>query len=243
MPEIVVPDKSSAMGKKDQVRRMFDDIAVRYDFLNRFLSMGTDRQWRRKAVKALEPFRPTRIIDVATGTGDLAIEAMTLNPNEIIGVDISEGMLAIGREKLKTLGLNKIILVPGDSENLRFDNGSFDAAMVAFGVRNFENMEAGLREMSRVLKKDSPLVILEFSKPTLFPVKQLFQFYSRWILPITGKFVSKNETAYKYLPESVRHFPEGRQFEEILSKCGYHKISSNRLSFGICTLYIAQSLK
>lgn len=235
----VVPDPSSSLGKKEQVRDMFDDISGKYDFLNRFLSLGIDRNWRKKAIDSLKSYKPKRILDVATGTADLAIEAMRLNPEKVTGVDISSGMLEVGKKKLKTRNIDKIELLVADSEHLPFEDASYDAATVAFGVRNFEHLNAGLIEMRRVLKPGSPLAVLEFSKPTVFPVKQLFQFYFKFILPLTGKLFSKHQSAYSYLPESVKHFPEGADFERVLSDCGYKNIHSNRLTFGICTLYTA----
>ncbi len=237
--KVVVPDEKSALGKKEQVKQMFDNISYRYDFLNRFLSLGIDILWRKKAINSLKPFQPKLILDVATGTADLAIEALKLNPEKIIGVDISEGMLQMGREKLKALKENRIELQTGDSENLKFNDKTFDAATVAFGVRNFENLNKGLSDMHRVLKTGAPIAILEFSKPSVFPVKQVFQFYFKVILPFTGKFFSKDQRAYTYLPESVQHFPEGKAFEDIMRNCGYKNVTSHRLSFGICTLYTA----
>ena len=235
----VVPDAQSELGKKEQVKQMFDNISFRYDFLNRFLSLGIDILWRKKAIKSLKPFNPKIILDVATGTGDLAIEALKLNPDKVIGVDISEGMLEMGRKKLAALKEKRIELQTGDSESLNFDDNTFDAATVAFGVRNFENLSKGLTDMLRVLKSGAPIAILEFSKPSVFPVKQVFQFYFKVILPFTGKFFSKDQRAYTYLPESVQHFPEGKAFVDIMVSCGYKNVSSHRLSFGICTLYTA----
>lgn len=237
MTKQIVPDAASALSKKEQVRDMFNHIAGKYDFLNRFLSLGIDISWRKKAIKSLKPFQPKNILDVATGTADLAMEALSLNPDKIVGVDIADGMLEVGRKKLKAAGIQKIELICADSEQLPFESESFDAATVAFGVRNFENLEKGLREMHRVLRKGAPIAILEFSKPSVFPVKQLFQFYFKVILPVMGKIFSKHRSAYSYLPESVQHFPEGRDFEEIMKLCGYEKVNSSRLSFGICTLY------
>lgn len=237
--KMVMPDEKSDVGKKEQVKQMFDNISFRYDFLNRFLSLGIDILWRKRTIKSLKPFNPKLILDVATGTGDLAIEALKLNPDKIIGVDISEGMLAMGRKKLAALKENRIKLQTGDSENLSFGDDTFDAATVAFGVRNFENLNKGLSDMRRVLKPGAPIAILEFSKPSIFPVKQVFQFYFKVILPFTGKFFSKDQRAYTYLPESVQHFPEGKAFEDIMENCGYKNVSSHRLSFGICTLYTA----
>lgn len=238
MTKQIVPDTASALSKKEQVRDMFNDISGKYDFLNRFLSLGIDISWRKKAINSLKPYHPKQILDVATGTADLALEALRLNPDKITGVDIADGMLEVGRKKIKAAGIHKIELICADSEQLPFENETFDAATVAFGVRNFENLEKGLKEMHRVLRKAAPIAILEFSKPSVFPVKQLFQFYFKVILPVTGKLFSKHNNAYSYLPESVQHFPEGSDFEEIMKHCGYQNVSSSRLSFGICTLYI-----
>ena len=196
----VVPYKDKSDAKKQQVADMFDSISGKYDFLNHFLSLGIDIMWRKKAVRMLQELAPKKILDIATGTGDFAIESLKLNPDQVIGVDISEGMLDVGRTKMKKRGLDHIIsLESGDSENLRFTDNNFDAVIVAFGVRNFENLELGLREMNRVLRPGGKAVILEFSKPTIFPFKQLYNFYFRWILPKIGKLVSKDNAAYTYL--------------------------------------------
>ena len=230
---------SSEGSKSQQVEKMFDEISHRYDFLNHFLSMGIDRSWRRKAIDLLKDIEPKSILDVATGTGDLAIEALRLNPDRIIGVDISEKMLEVGREKMWENGYKNITLQRGDSMALQFSDGEFDAVTVAFGVRNFENLEKGLREIKRVLRPGGKAVILEFSKPHVFPIKQLFGFYSKYILPLWGKLFSGSEAAYRYLPESVKHFPEGKEMKEILLKCGYKTADFKRLTFGICTVYTA----
>jgi demethylmenaquinone methyltransferase/2-methoxy-6-polyprenyl-1,4-benzoquinol methylase len=192
-------------------------------------------------MKALKSYQPKLILDVATGTGDLALEAVkVLNPDEIIGLDLSEQMLQVGRVKIKDAGLgSKISMVKGDSENLPFDSNKFDAITVAFGVRNFQNLEAGLKEMHRVLKTGGRVAILEFSKPSGFPFKQVFQFYFKNILPVWGNMLSKSSNAYTYLPESVKHFPEGQEFASILLACGYKDISVQPLTFGTCTLYLA----
>lgn len=236
----VVPDASSNLNKKAQVADMFNDIAVKYDFLNHFLSLGIDKGWRKKAIKEVGTVQPKYILDVATGTGDLAIAAMKLGPEHVTGIDIAEKMLEIGRQKISGKGLDRIItLQEGDSEALPFADNSFDAVMCAYGVRNFENLEAGLREMHRVLRPGGKLAVLEFSHPQQFPVKQLYKFYFRYILPTLGKMVSKNNNAYTYLPESVRAFPEGKVFCEILGKCGYKNAKARPLTFGITTLYTA----
>lgn len=237
----VKPDQSSSSSKKEQVEAMFDSIAHKYDFLNRFLSLGIDKGWRTKAMKALKPYQPKTILDVATGTGDLALEAMKiLKPEKIVGLDLSEQMLQFGRVKIEEAGLSaQIQMVKGDSENLPFDNNQFDAITVAFGVRNFQNLEAGLKEMHRVLRTGGRVAILEFSKPSGFPFKQVFQFYFKNILPVWGNMLSKSSNAYTYLPESVQHFPEGKEFASILVACGYKDISVQPLTFGTCTLYLA----
>jgi demethylmenaquinone methyltransferase/2-methoxy-6-polyprenyl-1,4-benzoquinol methylase len=235
----VTPYKTSDKSKKEQVADMFDNISHKYDFLNHFLSMGIDKLWRKKAVKLIAQGNPQRILDIATGTGDFAIESLKLKPKEIIGVDISNGMLDKGREKMKKKGYDSIITLNyGDSENLPFDNESFDAITVGFGVRNFENLEKGLGEMLRVLKTGGRAAILEFSKPRNFPIKQSFKFYSKHIIPKLGKSISKDESAYAYLPESVEAFPEGEDFVDILRKVGYKEIVRKEVSGGIATIYV-----
>jgi demethylmenaquinone methyltransferase / 2-methoxy-6-polyprenyl-1,4-benzoquinol methylase len=235
------PPITQTPGRKQQVQVMFNDIAGRYDLLNHLLSMGIDRGWRNKLVKLMSKDHPRRILDLATGTADLAIAAVALNPENITGTDIAEEMLAIGQEKLNKLGLqDKITLLKADSENLPFKDGEFDAAMVAFGVRNYENLPKGLSEMCRVLKPGSRAFILEFSKPQKFPVKQLFGFYSRFILPVIGRIVSKHSTAYSYLPESVAAFPQDKHFLKIMIESGFSQAEFISLSFGITNLYIGQ---
>ena len=227
-------DKGS---KREQVEKMFDSISHRYDFLNHFLSLGIDNIWRRKAISKLEEIQPKQILDVATGTGDLAIAALRLRPEMVTGIDLSEGMLSVGRSKMRKKGIESVKMIQGDSENLPFDDDTFDAITVGFGVRNYQNLEKGLKEMRRVLRPGGKLVVLEFSKPSVFPVKQLFTFYSKYILPVWGKLFSGSNEAYVYLPESVKHFPEGEAFLKILSECGYNKVASTRLSFGISSIY------
>ncbi len=237
----VVPYKKDEASKKQQVAQMFDNISAKYDFLNHFLSLGIDIYWRKKAIRILKKQQPKTILDVATGTGDLAIEAMSLKPEKVIGVDISEGMLSYGRKKLKKLKLEDTIeLQSGDSENLSFENDTFDAVMVSFGVRNFENLEKGLSEINRVLKDNGTLVVLEFSKPTVFPYKQLYNFYFKNILPLVGKIISRDQAAYSYLPESVQEFPYGKAFTDILEKLGYKSVKCRPLTFGISSIYVAQ---
>ena len=234
----VVPYKDASENKKTQVAQMFNSIAGKYDFLNHFLSAGIDIYWRKKAIGLLQKSAPKQILDIATGTGDFAIEALKVNPDKITGIDISEGMLAVGREKLQKKGLtNKIELFTGDSENLQFEADSFDAVTAAFGVRNFENLEKGLSEMNRVLKPGGRVVILEFSKPTAFPMKQGYNFYFKNILPVFGKLISKDQSAYTYLPESVQAFPDGKSFLAILEKVGFKNTQWQSLTFGICSIY------
>jgi demethylmenaquinone methyltransferase/2-methoxy-6-polyprenyl-1,4-benzoquinol methylase len=236
----IKPDQTSEASKKEQVEEMFNDIAQRYDFLNRFLSMGIDRGWRKKAINSLRPINPKLILDVATGTGDLAIEALKLNPDKVIGVDISELMLDVGREKLIKLKLEECIeLRKGDSENLRFENNHFDAITVAFGVRNFENLQLGVDEMYRVLKPGGRIAILEFSKIKTFPFNHLYNFYFTNILPFFGRIISNSKNAYTYLPESVKHFPEGKDFTAYLDRSGFKQTNIQPLTFGICSLYTA----
>ena len=234
----VVPYKDQSGDKKSQVAQMFNNIAGKYDFLNHFLSAGIDIIWRRKAISLLQASKPKLMLDVATGTGDFAIEALRLHPDKIIGVDISEGMLAVGREKMIKKGLaGKIELQYGDSENLPFPDNTFDAITVAFGVRNFENLEKGLAEMHRVLKPGGTAVVLEFSNPRSFPMKQLYHFYSSNILPMIGKIVSKDNAAYTYLPESVQAFPDGEAFLNIYQKVGFKSTKWHSLTFGISSIY------
>lgn len=236
----VKPYKDHTGGKKEQVAGMFDNIAHKYDFLNHFLSMGIDKSWRKKAIGILKDKKPLTILDIATGTGDLAIEALKLNPTKVTGIDISEGMLEQGRKKVIARKLqNKVELQYGDSENIPFPDNSFDAVTAAFGVRNFENLEKGLSEMLRALKSNGTVVILEFSKPTKFPLKQLYQFYFSNILPFIGKIFSKDNAAYTYLPESVNAFPDGQDFLNILKKTGFRQEKMKTLTGGIATIYSA----
>jgi demethylmenaquinone methyltransferase/2-methoxy-6-polyprenyl-1,4-benzoquinol methylase len=236
----VVPYKEDQRGKKEQVARMFDSISAQYDFLNHLLSLGIDIRWRRKAVKLLEKDKPKTILDVATGTGDFAVETLRLNPEKVIGVDISEGMLEVGRKKMKAKGYHQVIeLRAGDSERLPFEENKFDAVIVAFGVRNFENLEKGLSEMYRVLKPGGRMVVLEFSKPRMFPFRQLYHFYFTFILPKIGRMISKDPAAYTYLPESVQAFPDGADFLNILNKLGFKNTTCRPLTLGISSLYSA----
>ncbi len=236
----VVPDAGSKLSKKEQVADMFNNIAGKYDFLNHFLSLGIDKGWRKKAIAEIAKVQPKTILDVATGTGDLAIAASKLNPEKIIGIDIAAQMLDVGRQKLKEKGLDELITMQvGDSEALPFADNSFDAITCAYGVRNFEHLEEGLKEMCRVMRPGGKLAILEFSHPKKFPVKQGYQFYFKYILPTLGKLVSKHSTAYSYLPESVMAFPEGQRFCDILAQCGFKEPKACPLTFGITTLYTA----
>lgn len=236
--KIVKPNQSLDTSKKQQVEQMFDDIAAKYDLLNRSLSMGIDVLWRKKTINTLKEVQPKRILDVATGTADLAIEALRLNPEKVTGVDLSAQMLEFGRQKLAKRNLSdKITLVKGDSERLPFSDQSFDAVTVAFGVRNFENLQSGINEMYRVLRPGGKIAVLEFSKPKAFPFKQVYNFYFSYILPSLGGVVSKSKDAYTYLPESVKHFPEGEAFTAYLQNAGFKKTTIKQLTFGICSLY------
>lgn len=223
--------------KKNQVKKMFDHIAPTYDLLNRFLSLGIDIRWRKKSLEMLREFNCKSIIDIATGTGDFAIMAKNILQTKVTGLDLSPQMLEIARTKS---GAQDIEFIEGDSENLHFPPGSFDGATVAFGVRNFENLQEGLKEIYRVLKPNSPLMILEFSKIETFPLKQLFYMYSRYIMPLIGKIVSKDTNAYSYLHESVQAFPSGIDFANQLKLAGFTFIKLKKFSLGICTAYLAQ---
>lgn len=237
----VVPYKDETATKKEQVARMFDNISHRYDFLNHFLSLGIDRGWRKKAIKLLAPTHPKVLLDVATGTGDFAIQALSLKPEKIIGVDISAGMLDVGRKKMDKRRIAHIIeMIQADSENLPFEQNKFDAVTVAFGVRNFENLDKGLKEILRVMKPGALLAVLEFSRPRRFPFKQGYNFYFKTILPKIGSWISRDKAAYSYLPESVEAFPDGDDFLAILKEAGYKNVSCKPLTFGISSIYIAQ---
>lgn len=235
----VMPFKNSELRKKQQVADMFNRIAFRYDFLNRFLSAGIDVYWRKRAIKELVSANPQIILDVATGTADVAVMmAKYLHPKKIIGIDISEAMLELGKKKIVRHKLNALIeLQTGDSEAINFPGETFDAVTVAFGVRNFESLEKGLLEILRVLKPESKLVVLEFSKPQKFFLRRLYNFYMRMAAKGVGKWVAKNCEAYEYLQESVNAFPEGKNFADILQKTGYRNIYFKKLSLGICTIY------
>ncbi len=223
------------------VQNMFNNIAPKYDQLNHLLSAGIDKSWRRKVRKALAADHPEIILDVATGTGDLAIELARLPVNKIIGIDIAEDMLKIGKKKVAKRKLDQVItLERGDSENIHFEDNYFDAITVAFGVRNYENLEKGLREMYRVLKPGKKAAILEFSRPASFPMKNIYKFYFNHVLPTIGRMVSKDKSAYTYLPQSVARFPENKDFLKVLLKTGFKNSRQKRLTFGIATLYLAE---
>jgi demethylmenaquinone methyltransferase/2-methoxy-6-polyprenyl-1,4-benzoquinol methylase len=228
--------------KKGQVTKMFDKIAPYYDYLNRFLSLGIDVLWRKKLIGMLKKNNPKRILDVATGTADLAIEAaQNIKPDYVIGMDISKEMLRVGDKKLIKKSLQDVITLEiGDSEQLKYEDGQFDAVTSAFGVRNFENLKAGLKEMYRVLEKGGNMYILEFSRPKTFPIKQIFNGYFKYLLPVIGKIKSKDPKAYQYLYESVQVFPDYDSFTQILKEIGFEKASYKPLSFGICTIYSAR---
>ena len=239
MPKTVTPYTNSNATKKQQVATMFDNISKTYDFLNHFLSLGIDVVWRKIAINELKKDKPKRILDVATGTGDFAFEALAiLKPEKIIGVDISQGMLDVASEKIRKSNLDHLFeLRLGDSERVLFEDGEFDAVTVAYGVRNFENLENGLSDMLRVLKPGGRMVILEFSKPKSFPVKQLYNLYFNYITPAVGKFFSKDNSAYKYLPESVKSFPDGDAFVGLMRKIRCRDTKCRVLAFGICSIY------
>jgi demethylmenaquinone methyltransferase/2-methoxy-6-polyprenyl-1,4-benzoquinol methylase len=241
---MVVPYKDQSKSKKEQVANMFNTISPQYDFLNHLLSGGIDIIWRKKAIKLLQNKSIKTMLDIATGTGDFAIEALKINPEKIVGVDISEGMLSFGQEKIKKMGLEKTIqLQKGDSEKLPFSDNSFDAVIVSFGVRNFENLQKGLTDMFRVTKPGGYCLILEFSNPRKFPMKQLYTFYSKYCLPFLGKMISKDPSAYTYLPESVKAFPDGPEFIQIFKSVGYSETNWIPMTGGICSIYIGQKQK
>jgi demethylmenaquinone methyltransferase/2-methoxy-6-polyprenyl-1,4-benzoquinol methylase len=241
MQSTVTPYKNQTNSKKEQVAEMFNNIAPKYDFLNQLLSLGVHKGWRKKAVGLLLDKKPKTILDIATGTGDFAIEAIKLNPEKIVGVDISEGMLKLGIEKVNKLNLqHKIELKLGDSEKLPFSDNSFDAITVGFGVRNFENLEKGIADIYRVLNSGGMLVVLEFSKPTTFPIKQVYNLYFKYITPAVGKLFSKDSSAYSYLPESVNAFPAGKDFLKGLQEVGFKETKDIPLTFGIASIYVAK---
>lgn len=238
----VIPYKEQTTGKKEQVATMFNNISKKYDFLNHFLSLGIDILWRKKAIKLLKPYQPKVMLDIATGTGDLAIMAAQKIPDcRVTGVDIAAKMLEKGQEKINTLALqDRVQLSLGDSESLPFEAAQYHAILCAFGVRNFQHLEQGIAEMYRVMAPQGALAILEFSKPQAFPIKQLYHFYFKYILPVLGKLFSKHSTAYQYLPDSVMAFPEGKDFCALLEKTGFKQVRQEKLTFGICSLYTAK---
>ncbi len=239
-----LPNKLSEKSKKDQVEEMFNDISPRYDLLNHLLSANIDKLWRRNAIQKLKPHQPKLILDIATGTGDFAIAAAHISETKVIGIDISEGMLEVGRRKVEKKKLTGTIeLIKADSENLPFESEKFDAAIVGFGVRNFENLKKGLTEINRVLKPGGVFYVLEFSKPIKSPYKQIYQFYFTKILPLIGRMVSKNSNAYTYLPESVNEFPDGELFLTILTEVGFVKNKCFPQTFGIASIYEAYKLE
>ncbi len=230
---------SNTDSKKQQIEHMFDNVASNYDFLNQTLSVGKHNTWRKKAIEQLADIQPKYILDIATGTADLAIAALALKPEKIIGLDLSEGMLELGRKKISEKKLEHIIsLEKGDAENLRFEDNSFDAIMVSFGVRNFENLEKGLSSMYRTLKPKGKVMILEFSKPKNIFVKLYYQFHNKVFVRLLGKLFSKDSSAYNYLPASVEAFPEGENFLSVMRKCGYSNARDIRLTFGIVSIYL-----
>ena len=240
MSEKITPYKNSALGKKQQIAKMFDTISNEYDDLNRVISFGIDIKWRKKVVQIISEKKPTNILDIATGTGDLAINLTKTNASQIIGLDISEGMLDVGRKKISKKQLdNTIEMVVGDSENLPFDANSFDAITVAFGVRNFENLEIGLAEILRVLKPNGLFVVLETSVPVKFPFKQGYYIYTKALLPLIGRLFSKDKLAYRYLSESASKFPYGQAFNNILKKTGFIDCKAFPQTFGVATIYSA----
>ena len=240
MSKKIIPYQNSDLSKKGQVEKMFNNISKEYDILNRVISFGIDVSWRKKIVKILKSKNPSTILDVATGTGDLAIAMVKTNAQKIIGLDISKGMLDVGIEKIKDRNLNNTVeMVIGDSENLKYENDFFDAVTVSFGVRNFESLDSGLSEIFRVLKPNGSLVILETSNPTKFPFKQFYRFYSKFILPSIGKIFSKDKVAYNYLSESSAEFPYGEKFNNILKKIGFTNVVDFPQTFGVATIYVA----
>ncbi|CAM1369338.1 bifunctional demethylmenaquinone methyltransferase/2-methoxy-6-polyprenyl-1,4-benzoquinol methylase UbiE [Tenacibaculum soleae] len=240
MSKTIKPYKDSELGKKEQVAKMFDNISEDYDGLNRVISLGIDVSWRKKVVKLVGENNPQQILDIATGTGDLALMMAKLNPQKIVGLDISAGMLEVGKQKISKVNLSdKIEMIVGDSENIPFNDNTFDAITVSFGVRNFENLDKGLTEILRVLKPGGKFVVLETSNPTKFPFKQGYKFYTNFILPIIGKIFSKDKVAYSYLSESANSFPFGEAFNNILQKNGFKSATNLPVTFGVASIYTA----
>ncbi|MFD0976421.1 bifunctional demethylmenaquinone methyltransferase/2-methoxy-6-polyprenyl-1,4-benzoquinol methylase UbiE [Salinimicrobium gaetbulicola] len=240
MSKKITPYKDSELNKKKQVEQMFDNISTNYDGLNRVISFGIDVKWRKKVVKLVADTQPDSVLDIATGTGDLAINMTKTGATRIVGLDLSEGMLSVGRKKISEKGLSdKIEMIQGDSEALPFEDDTFDAITVAFGVRNFEDLEKGLAEIHRVLKPGGIFVILETSVPTKFPYKQGYHFYSKNLLPIIGKLFSKDKVAYSYLSESAAAFPYGERLNNILRKIGFNNVEDKPQTMGVATIYTA----
>jgi demethylmenaquinone methyltransferase/2-methoxy-6-polyprenyl-1,4-benzoquinol methylase len=240
MAKKITPYKDSSLNKKEQVEQMFDNISGNYDGLNRVISFGIDVKWRKKVIELVAATNPDAVLDIATGTGDLAISMAGTNASRIVGLDISEGMLSVGRKKIAAKDLSeRIEMVQADSEALPFENNSFDAITVAFGVRNFEHLEKGLAEIHRVLKPGGIFVVLETSVPTKFPYKQGYKFYSTTLLPVIGKLFSKDKVAYSYLSESAASFPYGEKFNNILRKIGFINVEDKPQTFGVATIYKA----
>lgn len=237
----VTPYQNAESSKKEQVTQMFDSIAPSYDLLNHMLSFGIDILWRRKSIRLLKAYQPKVVVDIATGTGDFAIEALRLNPDQVIGIDISPEMLEVGRKKMVRKKIDdKIEMRLGDSEDLKLDTDSVDAITVGFGVRNFEDLKKGLSEIRRVLRPGGAVAILEPSFPTSFPLKQLFSLHFKVITPLIGKLISGDDTAYTYLPQSVKAFPNGEDFVSICREVGFSKAEYKPLTLGICSLYILE---
>ncbi|CAL2076208.1 bifunctional demethylmenaquinone methyltransferase/2-methoxy-6-polyprenyl-1,4-benzoquinol methylase UbiE [Tenacibaculum dicentrarchi] len=240
MSKTIKPYKDSDLGKKEQVAKMFDNISEDYDGLNRVISLGIDVSWRKKVVKLIGENNPKQILDIATGTGDLALMMADLNPDKIVGLDISAGMLEVGKQKIAKANLtHKIEMIVGDSEKMPFENNTFDAITVSFGVRNFENLNKGLTEIYRILKPGGKFVVLETSNPTKFPFKQGYQFHTNILLPIIGKLFSKDKVAYSYLSESANSFPFGEAFNNILQKNGFKNVNNLPVTFGVASIYTA----
>ena len=240
MSKIIKPYKDSELGKKEQVTKMFDNISENYDDLNRVISLGIDVKWRKKVVEIVGKNNPKQILDIATGTGDLVLMMASLNPDKIVGLDISSGMLEVGKQKIAKAKLSdKIEMIVGDSEEMPFSDNTFDAITVSFGVRNFAHLNKGIQEIARVLKPTGVLVILETSNPTKFPFKQGYKFYTNFILPIIGKLFSKDKVAYSYLSESANSFPFGEALNNILQKNGFTNTKYTPVTFGVATIYTA----
>ena len=239
--EPVIPYPKASGPKREQVETMFNHIAPTYDRLNHSLSLGIDRRWRSKAIDALKPFAPQTILDIATGTGDFAIlAAQRLDPDRIIGVDISDGMMEVARTKVKEAGMDNVIFfMKDDATALSFDNETFDAVTIAYGARNFDNLEAGLTEMCRVLVTGGHLMLVELTTPPRFPMKQLFGFYAHTVMPFIGRLISHDDSAYTYLPQSMAAFPQAEQLVPLLRHCGFSKVEFKRFTFGLSTMYLA----